>query len=165
MGKRILIVSATSGNNFTLAGHIKEQLSSLNVESSILNLEELELPLFKPGLERPKENIQSILQLFHSADGFIFCSPEYNGGSTPILSNAITWVSTSSKDWREAFVGKSCIVATHSGGPATRFLTSFRSQCEHLGMVVMPRTIAVTSYNPFKVDSVVKTLKQLLDHI
>jgi len=165
MSKNILIISSTSGNNYSLANSLKEKLDQLGNDSSILNLEDYDLPLFKPNVSAPEHVIASLTQKFSSADGYIFCSPEYNGGITPILTNAITWISTTSNSWRDAFNNKSCLIATFSGGPGTRFLASFRSQCEYIGLVVMPRTISVTSYNSPKDDSIIKSLKQLLNHI
>jgi len=165
MSQNILIISSTSGNNLSLANSLKEKLDPLGNESSILNLEEYDLPLFKPNVSAPEDIITSLLQKFNSADGYIFCSPEYNGGMTPILTNAITWISTASPNWRDAFNNKSCLIATFSGGPGTRFLASFRSQCEYIGLVVMPRTISVTSYNVPKDESILKSLKQLMMHI
>ena len=165
MNKNILIISSTSGNNYSLANSFKKKLDYLGNDSSILNLEDYDLPLFKPNEIALEDVIDSLIKKFKSADGYIFCSPEYNGGITPILTNAITWISTRSKNWRDTFNNKSCLIATFSGGPGIRFLTSFRSQCEYIGLVVMPRTISVTSYNAPKDESVIKSLKQLMMHI
>ena len=41
--KKILIISATAGNNFTLAENIKEHVS---LNNEIINLEDYQLPLY-----------------------------------------------------------------------------------------------------------------------
>jgi NAD(P)H-dependent FMN reductase len=92
MAENILIISSTSGNNFTLAKTLNDKLETFNISPKILNLEDFELPLFKPGVKASSATIEKLTQHFVKADGFIFCSPEYNGGLTPILTNAITWI-------------------------------------------------------------------------
>ena len=103
--------------------------------------------------------------MIKNAEGLIFCGPEYNGGVPPVLSNAITWVTVKSKDWRHAFSGKFAIIATSSGGDGNRFLTAFRSQLEHLGVNVLARTISSNPDKPLKEDSVKKILQGLVDVI
>ena len=95
--------------------------------------------------------------------GLIFCAPEYNGGVPPVLSNAITWVTVKTPEWRDAFTGKFALIATSSGGQGTRFLTAFRSQLEHLGVNVSARTISHQQEKPLKEDSVKNILQGLID--
>ena len=163
---RILIISATSKNNLVLA----KQLSGLvndNNSTEILNLEEFELPLFVPGTECDRETVSSLVKRFQNAHGFIFCAPEYNGGIPPILSNTIAWITTFSNDWRDAFNGKVAIIATHSAGPAFRFLSTFRDQLEYLGTIVMPRTIVVNdgkTINERSVRTIVSCFTKILNN-
>ena len=163
---RILIISATSKNNLVLA----KQLSGLiddGKSTEILNLEDFELPLFVPGTECERETVSALVERFRSAHGFIFCAPEYNGGVPPILSNTIAWITTFSNDWRDAFNGKMAIIATHSAGPAFRFLSTFRDQLEYLGTIVMPRTITVEgdqTLNERSVHTIVSGFTKILNN-
>ena len=93
----------------------------------------------------------------------IFCAPEYNGGVPPVLSNAITWVTVKTSNWRDAFSGKFALIATSSGGDGKRFLTAFRSQLEHLGVNVLARTISHQQEKPLKDDSIKKILQGLIE--
>ena len=88
--------------------------------------------------------------------GVAFCGPEYNGGSAPILTNAITWISVTTDHWRDAFSNKNGLVATHSGGDGSSFLSTFRQQLEFMGVVVYPRSIQVNKSNKFDAGSTKK---------
>ena len=50
--------------------------------------------------------INGLCEKVINASGFVFCGPEYNGGSAPILTNAITWISVTTDYWRDAFSNK-----------------------------------------------------------
>ena len=68
--------------------------SSLNVD--FLEPETVNLPLLNQDLETDTlvlEQVKTIYQRFHNADGIIIVSPEYNGYFSPFLKNTIDWVS------------------------------------------------------------------------
>lgn len=150
--KKILIISVTAGNNFTLAKNIKELIS---LDNEIINLEDYQLPLYDgKAVINDKTIIHDLCEKVENADGFIFCGPEYNGGSAPILTNAITWISVTTKHWRDAFLDKIGLIATHSGGDGSSFLATFRQQLEFMGVVVFPRSIRVNKNQEFNKESI-----------
>ena len=154
---KILIISATKGTNFILANNIKR---NINIKNEIVVLEDYEMPLYLPSLKNiDKALIYELAQKFKYSDGLIFCAPEYNGGSPPILTNVITWLSVISDNFRELFSNKKALIGTHSGGAGARFLSTFRIQLEHLGVIVFPRTIMVNNSKPFNE----KSTKSILD--
>ena len=155
--EKILIVSATSKNNLVLAKRLSEFLDG-DTDVEIVNLEDYELPLFKPGIECDPETIAELIERFQGASGFIFCAPEYNGGVPPILSNALTWITNFTENWRDAFSGKVALIATHSAGQAFRFLSTFRNQLEYLGTIVMPRTITIVGNQSLNDESVKRVI-------
>ena len=160
---KILIVSASKGNNYKLG----EKLSGmLEVDHELISLEDYPLPLFVPGGKKPDESvINELVSKFDEADGFIFCAPEYNAGIPPILTNAITWITVTTKNWRDAFKNKVALIATYSGGVAYWFLSSFRDQLEYMGCTVYHRNISVhrnTEFNPESVDRILTGFKNLL---
>ena len=163
---KILIISATSKNNLVLANQLSG-LIDVGYSTEILNLEDLELPLFVPGIECDRETVNALVERFRSAHGFIFCAPEYNGCVPTILSNTIAWITTFSNDWRDAFNGKIAIIASHSSGPAYSFLSTFRDQLEYLGTIVMPRTIMVKgdqTLNERSVHTIVSGFTKILNN-
>ena len=160
---KILIISATSGNNLVLGIKLQSFLTELGVESDLVNLEEISLPLYTPSVDGPCDRINALANKFSSASGFLFCAPEYNGSVPPVLSNAITWISVKSKNWRDVFNGKFAVIGTHSGGDGYGFLTAFRSQLEYMGTNVLARTISITKEKPLNEDSVKRILQGLVD--
>ena len=161
----ILIISATSDLNLDLAKDLQVLLSDLGQEAEILELEKLKLPLFGSENRPAADTAEKLTDQMIGASAFIFCAPEYNGGVPPILSNAITWITVQTKNWRDAFNGKWALISTHSAGSGYRFLTAFRSQLEYLGSNVLARTIAVSDEKPLDKDSAKRILQGLIDAI
>ena len=155
--KNILIVSVTAGQNLILAKRIGE-LFEINTE--IISLEDFELPLYTSKVKLEDETlINDLCEKVVNASGFVFCGPEYNGGSAPILTNAITWISITTDQWRDAFLDKIGLIATHSGGNGSSFLSTFRQQLEFMGVVVFPRSIKVNKSKEFNEE----TSKKIID--
>ena len=134
--KKLLIVSATPFSNFDLSEQIKVYLEKKSdLSCQIISLEDLNLPLFTPSLEVkikeqnnfPKE-ITEIKSMLVSADATIWCSPEYNGGVSPIITNTIAWVSRIGDDWKEGFDGKKTLICSSSGGNGNNFVKGFSIQ-------------------------------------
>ena len=154
--KKILIISVTSGNNFILAEKIQRLIK---LDSELITLADYKLPLYDGhSTVKNKAIINDLCKKVIDADGFIFCGPEYNGGSAPMLTNAITWISITTDHWREAFLDKIGLIATHSGGNGNSFLSTFRQQLEFLGVVVFPRSIKINKHQNFDEVSIKKTL-------
>ena len=149
---KVLIISATRGTNLVLANKIGD---FVNLKHEIISLQDFNIPLYIPEIELPnKDSIEHLSKKFIQSDGFIFCAPEYNGGSPPILTNTITWLSVITNNWRDVFLNKKALIATHSGGAGFRFLSTFRVQLEHLGSIVFPRNIIVNREKEFNGQSV-----------
>jgi len=55
------------------------------------------------------------------------------------------------------------MIGTHSGGDGFRFLSSFRSQLEYLGMIVVPKTISINNKKELNIDSAHRTIQSLID--
>tara|TARA_Y100001968_G_scaffold302253_1_gene315415 strand:+ start:200 stop:688 length:489 start_codon:yes stop_codon:yes gene_type:complete len=158
---RVLIISATAGNNLILAKKIGELLTH---ESEIINLEDFIMPLYIPNIQYNKNAVTASLEKkFLKSQGLIFCAPEYNGGSPPILTNSITWLSVTTNNWRDLFINKKALIATNSGGAGFRFLSTFRVQLEHLGVIVYPRTITVNKKKEFNDESANNILKGFIE--
>ena len=153
---KLLIITSSKGNNYTLGQKIS---GMLDLDHELISLENYSLPLFVPGGEKPDETlISELIEKLESAHGFIFCAPEYNAGLPPIFINAITWITVSTKNWRDAFMDKKALIATHSGGPAYHFLQSIRNQLEYMGCTVYHRSISVHKKAEFDHDSVKRIL-------
>ena len=167
--KNILIISSTLKSNFKLAQDLKEILKiNKNITCKIISLEDNMLPLYTDeNFKKHKNTYEKVINMltmsFINSDGIIFCAPEYNGSTPPILTNAIAWISTSTDYWRDAFTNKFAFISTSSGGPGNKLLLVLRVQLEHLGMIVHPRTISTSSNKTLDSDSVKNILKHFIN--
>ena len=161
--KKILLVSATRGKNYKLAQDLKEIIdNTTSIDTAVINLESYGLALYMPDIETENETASALSAEFENADGFVFCAPEYNGGLPPILTNAFTWISVTTANWRDGFKDKYAVIATRSAGSGQRFLIAFRSQLEYMGTLVMPKTIVVTNTQSLNRKSAERTLQHLI---
>ena len=151
--KNLLIISSTKNSNFQLSQEIKSFFDKKeSISSSIISLEEFDLPLFKPSLEEnfKKNNsfpidIEKVKNKILSSDAIIWCSPEYNGGVSPILTNVIAWISRATDDWKDGFKDKHSLICTSSGGNGLNFVKGFSLQLNYLGSHVMEESIVKTN--------------------
>ena len=94
--KDLIIISASCGKNLELSEKFLEKSIELKLNSAILDLTTIDIPLFNPRIHSkdniPPEIVNLKDQLF-AAEKWIICAPEYNGAIPPILSNFIAWLS------------------------------------------------------------------------
>ncbi len=161
---KIGILVASANNNVKLAQKLSDIAKDLNVENEIINLVDLNLPLYstveeeKNGLpQNAKELANKILGL----KAFIVVAPEYNGVMPPVLNNAMAWTSRSTEDWRDAFNEKVVGLATHSGGGGQKGLQAMRIQFQHLGANILARELLTTYEKPLNEDSAKNMILQL----
>ena len=103
---------------------------------TLLELSSLNIPLYNADLEAqgtPPDVIR-LKELMYAHEGWIICSPEYNGSMTALLKNTLDWASSPVKgdatwqDGTRSFRGK--VVGMLSASPGA--LGGLRSQ-SHLG--------------------------------
>ena len=165
--KNILIVSATLKSNYKLAKQLKKLIDQ-EANVTVISLENYDLPVytekvFDKNIKSYQSTIEELTKYFKNNQGIIICAPEYNGSTPPIVNNAIAWISTTTKYWRDAFNDKIALIATSSGGPGTKYTTIMKLQMEHLGCIVMPRPISANKSNPLNIESTKKILKKFID--
>tara|TARA_B100001250_G_scaffold336106_1_gene302510 strand:- start:1627 stop:2133 length:507 start_codon:yes stop_codon:yes gene_type:complete len=165
--KNILIVSATLKSNYKLAKQLKKLIDK-EANVTVISLENYDLPVytekaFDKYIKSNQNTIKKLTKHFINNQGIIICAPEYNGSTPPIVNNAIAWISTTTKYWRDAFNDKIALIATNSGGPGTKYITIMKLQMEHLGCIVMPRSISANESNPLNIESTKKILEKFID--
>ncbi|MAI75909.1 MAG: hypothetical protein CBC25_01930 [Pelagibacteraceae bacterium TMED65] len=151
--KKLLIISSTKKSNLDLSIKIKNFIKTKDVfNCEVVSLEDFELPLYTPTLEAKYKtdnsfpnSITKIKDLICSSNAMIWCSPEYNGGISPIVTNAIAWISRATKDWKEGFDKKNSLICTSSGGNGKNYVQGFSMQLNYLGSIVFEKSIIKTS--------------------
>jgi len=163
-----LIFVASLNENMKLANSLKKQLESLGKSGEIINLVDLDLPMydsFKEEHDGIPKKILDLIEQMKKADGYIFVSPEYNYSLPPVLVNTVAWISRVGDDFRELFTLKTIQLATHSGGGGSDVTNAMRTQFTKLGSIVMPREIITTYQSPLREDSSLRILKQYVNFI
>lgn len=92
---------------------LNEKLLSLGIDCSIVDLKELGLPIFEERLSflrNKPQHFETISNELLNSIGFIFVTPEYNGGISASLKNFIDTFG------RPEFAGKPIAVASVSSG-------------------------------------------------
>ena len=165
--KDLIIISASCGKNLELSKKFQEKSNKLNLNSELLDLTTLNIPLFNPRIHTKKnipDEIIMIKEKLFVIDKWVICAPEYNGSIPPILSNFIAWLSISGDDFRNLFNGQPIAIATFSGGIGLELLTSLRIQLVHLGSQVLGRQLLSSFSKPIDeatIEDIIKRLTQM----
>jgi len=161
---KIGIIVASSNNNLKLGKKIQELAKNQNIQTELIDLVSLNLPLYNT-IEEEKNGIpQNAISLAKSVidlKAFIVIAPEYNGVMPPVLNNAIAWTSRATKDWRDAFNEKFVGLATHSGGGGTKVLQAMRIQFQHLGANILARELLTSYDKPLNEEAANNMISQL----
>jgi chromate reductase len=118
---------------------------------TVLDLNDFPLPIFnadhvdREGFDANAYRLQDVL---NEHDGFLICSPEYNGSLPGGFKNAIDWVSRANDRYAmyEVLKGKTAGIMSASPGGlgGIRGLGHLRSILTIMGIWVMPAEIAVS---------------------
>ncbi len=160
-----LIFVASLNENMKLANTLQTQLKELRKESQIINLVDLNLPMydsFKEEKDGIPKKIESLIEDMKNASAYVFISPEYNFSLPPVLVNTVAWISRVGDDFRDVFTLKPIQLATHSGSGGSDVSNAMRNQFTKLGSLVMPREIITTYQSPLRIDSSKRILEQFI---
>jgi len=86
----------TQSFNVRLAALAAKELALLNVDVTRISLLDYPLPLYHGDLETEQgipANAEKLKRLFGIHHGIFITSPEYNASITPLLKNALDWIS------------------------------------------------------------------------
>ena len=158
-GSRIALLalsgSAHSGSrNRRLLDLAIDAAVTVEADVSVLDLRDLELPVYVPGLEASAvpQGVLVIRQILCAHDGLLICSPGYNGSVSVLLKNALEWGSqpTFGTGSLAPFRGKIAAIMSvskdvESGAIALQHL---RTILQRMGVIVMPDALA------FAVDAI-----------
>jgi NAD(P)H-dependent FMN reductase len=162
---KIGILVASASNNRKLGDKLKELATIENVEAEVINLVDLDLPLYstvEEGRNGIPDTAKELANKILSLKAFIIVAPEYNGVMPPVLNNAMAWTSRATESWRDAFNEKIVGLATHSGGGGQKGLQAMRIQFQHLGANILARELLTTYEKPLGEDSAKIMIKQLV---
>ncbi len=150
----ILAFSGAPGReslNGRLLDEAVELIAELGTDVSVLDLRDLELPLYDPDME-PRDwprGVRSFRQLLSAHDGLVISTPEYNGSLPPLLKNALDWsaMATGGSSGFAPHRGKVAAIMTATAGetPPTCCLDHLRAVLSALGVMVLADEVAIGS--------------------
>lgn len=154
---RILVFSGsirTGSFNSKLAAAAAAELGRLDADVSLISLADYPMPLYDGDLEAASgqpENALKLKRQFCAHQGLFIAGPEYNAGVTPLLKNAIDWVSRVREPGEQPLAAyRTRVFALGSASPGgyggMRSQIATR-QCLELGCgaLVIPETVAVSA--------------------
>lgn len=154
---KILIIpgSVRSGSvNVRLAAAIARELAAAHVDVTRLSLADHVLPLYdgdveyRSGVPREAVNLKRLIGLQHGA---VFVGPEYNASVSPLLKNAIDWISRvreRSEDRGDVFRKRAFAIASASkkaGGGLHGLIALRQALTLGCGAHVIPAQLAVAN--------------------
>ena len=152
---KILVLpgSTRSGShNVRLAALAAKELTLIDADVTRISLADYPLPLYEADLETrggPPENAVKLKQMIGAHHGIFIASPEYSASVTPLLKNAIDWVSRVRErgdPTYAAYKGRVFAIASASTGAAggLRSLMALRQILElGCGALVIPEQVAI----------------------
>lgn len=156
-GPKILVIPGSTrigSHNVKLAALAIKELTLNDVEVTRISLADYELPLYEDGLEikgGPPANAVKLKQMIMAHQGVFIASPEYSASVTPLLKNAIDWVSRVRErgdPTYAAFKGRVFAVSAASPGAlgGARSLIALRQILElGCGALVIPEQVTVAN--------------------
>ena len=137
--------------NQTLLNLAIESAKERGAEVTSINLKDFDLPLYDGDLEKASypQKALDLKALFRSHHGFLIATPEYNGGLSGVLKNAIDWASRPTADepvtGLSAFRGKVAGLMAVSISPfgGLRGITQLRQVLSTIQTVVATEQVLV----------------------
>jgi chromate reductase, NAD(P)H dehydrogenase (quinone) len=142
----------TGSFNGRLAALAAKELTLADADVTLISLADYPMPLYDGNAEAasgPPENAVKLKRLFGLQQGVFMTSPEYNASITPLLKNALDWVSRV-REGREpplaAYKRRAFALGAASNGTygGMRSLMALRQVLElGCGALVIPEQVAV----------------------
>ncbi len=142
----------TGSHNVKLAALAAKELTLIDADVTRISLADYELPIYDADLDArhgQPANALSLKQMIMAHHGVFITSPEYSASVTPLLKNALDWVSRVRErgdPTYAAFKGRVFAVASASPGRSggLRSLMALRQILElGCGALVIPEQVAI----------------------
>ena len=167
---KILVLpgSTRSGSrNVKLAALAAKELTLIDADVTRISLADYPLPIYEADIDTkagPPENAVKLKQMIMAHQGVFIASPEYSASVTPLLKNAIDWVSRVRErgdPTYAAFKGRVFAIASASSDPSggLRSLMALRQILElGCGALVIPEQVAIA-----QADSAFDDMDNIID--
>ncbi len=132
-------------------------------EITEIDLREFDLPIYDGDIEAAgiPDSVLRLQAIFTAHNALLISSPEYNGGATPLLKNAIDWVSrpANGAPGLAAIQGKVAAILSAAAGVlgGARQQAHWRVSFQVMRVILVPETVHIAgAQNAFNVDGSLK---------
>lgn len=154
--------------NKKLAENASKIAEEKGASATFIDLADFNMPIFNEDLEAEHglpDNAKKLKQLFIEHDGFFIASPEYNSSFSPLLKNALDWISRSESQNEKPLIAfdekVACLAATSPGGlGGIRGLVPLRMWLSNIKVHVVPNQLAISSAHDVFDENGIKDEKQ-----
>ncbi len=160
-----------ASTNKQLAALVASTAKAAGAEVTLIDLKDFEMPIYDGDLEGDTglpDNAKRLKQLFVEHDGLFIASPEYNSSFSPLLKNALDWISrphTENEQPLWAYNGKVAALGSVAPGAlgGLRGLVPLRMMLGNIGVTVIPNQVAISNgFTAFDDDGALKAEQQSL---
>ncbi len=120
------------------------------------NEADLALPLYDGDLEEAEglpESVKTLVAQIADAEAVLISTPEYNGGISGVLKNALDWISRSDvKAWKDKPVALMSAAAGRAGGARAHHELRLVMAPFHARIVNGPEVMVAASFNQFDAE-------------
>ena len=158
-----------ASTNKQLATLVASTAKAAGAEVTLIDLKDFEMPIYDGDLEGDTglpDNAKRLKQLFVEHDGLFIASPEYNSSFSPLLKNALDWISrphTENEQPLWAYNGKVAALGSVAPGAlgGLRGLVPLRMMLGNIGVTVVPNQVAISNgFTAFDDDGALKVEQQ-----
>jgi chromate reductase len=154
---KILVIPGSTrigSYNVKLAALAVKELTLNDIEVTRISLDDYELPIYESGVEikgGPPANALRLKQMMMAHQGIFIASPEYSASVTPLLKNALDWVSRVRERGDSAYAAfRNRVFAISSASPqalgGARSLIALRQILElGCGALVIPEQVTIAN--------------------
>lgn len=142
-----------ASTNKMLAALAARTAKEAGAEVTLIDLLDFDMPIYNGDIEAATglpDAAKRLKQLFVDHDGIFIASPEYNSSLSPLLKNALDWISrphTENEPGLWAYKGKVAALGSVAPGAlgGLRGLVSLRMMLGNIGVTVVPNQVAVSN--------------------
>ena len=134
--------------NTKLASAMAARASARGARATLVSLADHPAPLYDAAWEAAHgvpEPIHRLHDLLAAQDAVFIATPEYNGGTTPLLKNTLDWLSRVKTEGRHPF--RDPVYALGAASPGAQgginALYALRPTVSRLGAIVMPEQLTI----------------------
>jgi arsenic resistance protein ArsH len=127
-----------------ISNYLHEKLTKLNVDSSVFNLADSNVPLLDFTFKETPASVNNMITSFREADVHIWLTPLYHGSMTGAMKNCLDWLEYSAKLPEPYLSGKRIgLVCWADGVQAMQGINAMDSVAKALRAWTLPYSVAM----------------------